>query len=1195
MRLHIFRPVDIRALVCTLVALGTANAGLASPLLFADGPRAAVAAWPPVSSAAFSFMLQDSSRPDKPAATDENAGGQVAGGICQPDATGMACTTFCPVPPGGNCVPVEITVYPDGTWHVTKCECLSGPDGCYIAYDPVAGPICQGVCPDGVSNCEVFCRRNIDNSVTYRCGCPDLTAPTCDVVSICNPDMPGTCRPGCGGLCPAGECCTPTVIKKLPTVPPTYEVVACECLGENECHPILDINVVVCVGACPDGSPCETLELFDPATGIYYYHCECNPIQMGACCYEIQPGSIQCVITTPTDCAAVYNGIYMGNGVPCTPNPCNIDGACCVGVCPTTGCIVTLYADCVMQGGIWQGIGTNCLPPSHCDVPVGACCHIGPTGPTCSIVSAPCCNTVLNGSYQGDGTTCATAPCNMDGACCILVGGVSQCIQTTQTGCLAQGGSYKGDGTVCNPDSCCNRPTVLYVNDNNTGNVYQVFPDTSTISFWKNVPGAFNLAAGASAGNIYVSNQLSQLFAVNIGSTNLLGLAPPHLALGEGRDGWLYSGVGATIARVHPGTAASTFIGGGPEPWAGDVATEPWTGTLYGATNSGRLVRVNKTTGAQTIIGTHGKTFWGIGFALDGRLFACCTDGFIYRINTVNGMVTPIFNIGFAGGDMASQPWEPCGPCAKPPLSMVGWWPFDETTVPPTIIPTARDIALPAQNGQHQNGPTPAAGVVNVSLEFDGVDDYVKVNNNAQLNFPANQDFSIDAWIRTNGQGIQSIVDKRVVGGGGAIGYSMFLFNGTLSFQIGDTVGFSNWISTLAANDGRWHHVAATVQRTSATGLKLYVDGVSQSFNPSARAGNTTNTAELWIGQRQPISSIIPYVGRIDELQIFRRALTPAEVQAIYLAGGSGKCRQSCQIPNITFCKNQIVKPATMTICNYSPAPQTYFWNLAGPLTGPGCTALGSMTFTPSSGFITVPAGSCSNINVLVGRPTGLPNPPPYLNACYAMNVINLANGLSFTCNGNINATNQWCFAICCPGNDGSGTLIPLRAGGNAARTVGFDVTTETTMLSYRIETHWPDGSPAPQIVSLNGLPPGIPVKGDLGPTPLHVDVEVQALDHEPFATTVLSVLGDDDDDPGTPFQLMEEIVLMTLPNAVGDMNCDGEVNILDINPFVLALSSATDYQAAYPECARELADVNDDGNVDILDINPFVQLLSGT
>jgi len=55
-----------------------------------------------------------------------------------------------------------------------------------------------------------------------------------------------------------------------------------------------------------------------------------------------------------------------------------------------------------------------------------------------------------------------------------------------------------------------------------------------------------------------------------------------------------------------------------------------------------------------------------------------------------------------------------------------------------------------------------------------------------------------------------------------------------------------------------------------------------------------------------------------------------------------------------------------------------------------------------------------------------------------------------------------------------------------------------------------------------------------------------------------------------------------------GDVNCDGTVDFLDINPFVAALTVPADM----PGCGVLNADINQDGVVDFADINPFVDLM---
>ena len=70
--------------------------------------------------------------------------------------------------------------------------------------------------------------------------------------------------------------------------------------------------------------------------------------------------------------------------------------------------------------------------------------------------------------------------------------------------------------------------------------------------------------------------------------------------------------------------------------------------------------------------------------------------------------------------------------------------------------------------------------------------------------------------------------------------------------------------------------------------------------------------------------------------------------------------------------------------------------------------------------------------------------------------------------------------------------------------------------------------------------------------------------------------------------------VTLSRPFLVGDLNCDGNVDFGDINPFVLALTNPAGYAVQYPNCDIRLGDMNGDGICDFGDINPFVRLLTG-
>jgi len=61
-------------------------------------------------------------------------------------------------------------------------------------------------------------------------------------------------------------------------------------------------------------------------------------------------------------------------------------------------------------------------------------------------------------------------------------------------------------------------------------------------------------------------------------------------------------------------------------------------------------------------------------------------------------------------------------------------------------------------------------------------------------------------------------------------------------------------------------------------------------------------------------------------------------------------------------------------------------------------------------------------------------------------------------------------------------------------------------------------------------------------------------------------------------------IILVEAGGLIGDVNCDGTVDLLDIGPFVAAITDGV---------FLTKADINGDGTVDLLDVGPFVTLLT--
>src|SRR5206468_1484793 len=97
--------------------------------------------------------------------------------------------------------------------------------------------------------------------------------------------------------------------------------------------------------------------------------------------------------------------------------------------------------------------------------------------------------------------------------------------------------------------------------------------------------------------------------------------------------------------------------------------------------------------------------------------------------------------------------------------------------------------------------------------------------------------------------------------------------------------------NTLAVA-GVWQHVAAVYDGSN---YLIYVNGVVQSGSPFLDQDNEAAGPGSKIGSDNQIEE--PFDGLIDEVEIFNRALSAAEILAIYNAGSAGKCK--CPV-NIT-------------------------------------------------------------------------------------------------------------------------------------------------------------------------------------------------------------------------------------------------------------------------------------------------------
>lgn len=64
--------------------------------------------------------------------------------------------------------------------------------------------------------------------------------------------------------------------------------------------------------------------------------------------------------------------------------------------------------------------------------------------------------------------------------------------------------------------------------------------------------------------------------------------------------------------------------------------------------------------------------------------------------------------------------------------------------------------------------------------------------------------------------------------------------------------------------------------------------------------------------------------------------------------------------------------------------------------------------------------------------------------------------------------------------------------------------------------------------------------------------------------------------------------------SAPGDTNCDGLVNLFDIDPFIVALFDPVGFNTQQPACSLLSADLDGDLRINFFDIDPFVDCVLG-
>jgi hypothetical protein len=244
---------------------------------------------------------------------------------------------------------------------------------------------------------------------------------------------------------------------------------------------------------------------------------------------------------------------------------------------------------------------------------------------------------------------------------------------------------------------------------------------------------------------------------------------------------------------------------------------------------------------------------------------------------------------------------------APPAAGLLGWWRGEGN---------GNDSSGLGHNGTLQNGGGYATGVVSQAFSFGGNANRLVIPDNGELNI--SNSISIGAWIY--GKASSWHVLEHAGSSPGAVSYSIGLDNaGHLWFVVkSEGGGEESLYAPIPLN--QWKYITGTLD--DATGdMRLYINGtlvtnrvtsvrpfMAASSQPALGIGNTP-----WLGT-------FPFIGLIDEVVLYSRALTSDEVKSLATISLSTSIGL---FPGITFSGQPGLTYAIQSVTNLT---QTNSW-----------------------------------------------------------------------------------------------------------------------------------------------------------------------------------------------------------------------------------------------------------------------------
>lgn len=234
----------------------------------------------------------------------------------------------------------------------------------------------------------------------------------------------------------------------------------------------------------------------------------------------------------------------------------------------------------------------------------------------------------------------------------------------------------------------------------------------------------------------------------------------------------------------------------------------------------------------------------------------------------------------------------------------IGWWKLDECqgataydssdnsnngTITPGATGTHTSVGSCDSGSASEMWDDGGTGKRNYSLDFDGTNDYVDMNDVALLDFTDGQDFSISGWFNRETYTTDNIiVSKTTALDNTGLGYAVYIDDSTdkLTLHTCDaTSGCDEYTlaSTTAFTSTGWNHFVVTWDDDSAANTEIYINGNADNATDTGTIGNVgslVNVRDFRIGSLHAGGS--PFAGELDDIQVFSFAVNAAQARMLY-------------------------------------------------------------------------------------------------------------------------------------------------------------------------------------------------------------------------------------------------------------------------------------------------------------------------